>query len=84
MLMDASDETLALAAAHGDADAFAALLKRHYDRIFATAFRLCGNRAEAEDLTAGHLRGPAGQDCPFRSAVKVHDLAVPGGHQCRA
>ncbi len=51
MLMDTSDETLAAAAAQGDRDAFAALLARHYDRMFGLAFRLTGQRAEAEDLT---------------------------------
>jgi RNA polymerase sigma-70 factor (ECF subfamily) len=51
MLMDTSDETLAQAAAAGDRDAFAALLRRHYDRVFALAFRLTGQRTEAEDLT---------------------------------
>jgi RNA polymerase sigma-70 factor (ECF subfamily) len=51
MLMDTSDETLASAAATGDRDAFAALLARHYDRVFGLAFRLTGARAEAEDLT---------------------------------
>lgn len=51
MLMDTSDETLAIQAAQGDRDAFAALLSRHYDRIFGLTFRLTGRRAEAEDLT---------------------------------
>ncbi len=51
MLMDTSDETLAAAAANNDREAFAALLARHYDRIFGLAFRLTGARAEAEDLT---------------------------------
>ena len=51
MLMDTSDETLAAAAADHDRDAFAALLARHYPRIFGLAFRLTGSRAEAEDLT---------------------------------
>jgi RNA polymerase sigma-70 factor (ECF subfamily) len=49
--MIVSDEDLAQAAAAGDAEAFASLLQRHYDRIFAMAFRLTGQRAEAEDLT---------------------------------
>ena len=49
--MDTSDETLAAAAADHDRDAFAALLARHYPRIFGLAFRLTGSRAEAEDLT---------------------------------
>lgn len=50
MLMDTPDETLAEAAAHGDRAAFSVLLARHYDRIFALAFRLTGSRADAEDL----------------------------------
>ena len=51
MLMDTPDETLAIAAASGDRTAFGVLLARHYDRIFGLAFRLTGNRAEAQDLT---------------------------------
>ncbi|MEO1239283.1 MAG: RNA polymerase sigma factor [Pseudomonadota bacterium] len=49
--MDVSDEDLAMAAAGGDRAAFAALLDRVYDQLFALAFRLTGDRAEAEDLT---------------------------------
>lgn len=51
MRMDSSDESLARAAADGDGAAFAALLERRYDGLFALAFRLTGARAEAEDLT---------------------------------
>jgi RNA polymerase sigma-70 factor, ECF subfamily len=51
MLMDTPDEQLASAAATGDRVAFSTLLRRHYDRVFGLAFRLTGNRAEAEDLT---------------------------------
>jgi len=51
MRMTVDDQHLAAAAAHGDAEAFSALLARHYDRVFALAFRLTGQRAEAEDLT---------------------------------
>lgn len=51
MLMETPDETLASAAANGDRDAFAGLLIRHYDRIFALSYRLIGSRAEAQDLT---------------------------------
>jgi RNA polymerase sigma-70 factor, ECF subfamily len=50
MLMETPDETLAAAAASGDREAFAALLARHYDRIFSLAYRLIGSRAEAQDL----------------------------------
>lgn len=51
MRMQTPDEALASAAAMGDRDAFAALLERHYDRIFGLSFRLTGIRSEAEDLT---------------------------------
>lgn len=50
MLMDTPDETLASAAAGGDGAAFAVLVRRHYDRIHGLAWRLSGNRADAEDL----------------------------------
>jgi RNA polymerase sigma-70 factor (ECF subfamily) len=49
--MMTSDEDLADAAAAGDGAAFASLLDRHYDRLFAFCFRLTGSRTEAEDLT---------------------------------
>ena len=51
MLMQTDDDTLALAAAGGDAAAFATLLENQYDRLFRLCFRLTGSRAEAEDLT---------------------------------
>ena len=50
MLMETDDDTLARAAASGDRAPLASLA-RHYDRIFGLAFRLTGNRAEAQDLT---------------------------------
>ncbi len=50
MRMTTSDDALARAAADGDAEAFSALITRHYDRVFRLAFRLTGVRAEAEDL----------------------------------
>lgn len=45
------DEALALAAASGDAAAFSTLMERHYDRFHRLAWRWCGSRAEAEDIT---------------------------------
>lgn len=51
MLMDTPDETLATAAASGDRAAFAALVMRHYDRIFGLCWRLTGSRDQAQDLT---------------------------------
>lgn len=51
MLMETDDDTLALAAAEGDAGAFATLIERQYDRLFRLCFRLTGSQSEAEDLT---------------------------------
>ena len=50
MRMSTGDNELAGWAAAGDADAFRALLERHYDGIFRLAFRFTGNRADAEDI----------------------------------
>ena len=50
MRMTTSDEDLATAAADGDGQAFASLLARHYDRLFAFCFRLTDTRSDAEDL----------------------------------
>jgi len=51
MHMRKSDAALARKAANGNRKAFAALLERHYDRLFAFAFRITGSRVDAEDLT---------------------------------
>jgi RNA polymerase sigma factor (sigma-70 family) len=51
MRMETSDESLARQASDGDGAAFAALIERHYDALFRLAFRMTGDRAEAEDLT---------------------------------
>ncbi len=48
--MDTEDARLVADAVAGDRAAFAALVTRHYDRIFRVAWRILGNRAEAEDL----------------------------------
>ena len=57
--METSDEDLALAAGNGDAEAFSALLARHYDRIYRVAFRVLGSVAEAEDATQDVCMGLA-------------------------
>ena len=44
------DGTLARRAAAGDRDAFAALLERHYDRIYRVGARVLGDADEAADL----------------------------------
>jgi RNA polymerase sigma-70 factor (ECF subfamily) len=45
-----SDEALAARAAAGDPGAFDALVVLYSDRVFGVAFRILGDRAEAEDL----------------------------------
>ncbi len=44
------DRPLVAAATAGDRAAFAELLRRHYDRIHALAWRMTGSRADAEDI----------------------------------
>lgn len=44
------EEELAARAARGDASAFDQLVVRFNDRVFGVAFRMLGDRAEAEDL----------------------------------
>ncbi len=50
MPSDETDGELAKRAAAGDRAAFAALAERHYDRVYALAWRWCGARAEAQDI----------------------------------
>jgi RNA polymerase sigma-70 factor (ECF subfamily) len=50
MADDGSDGDLAQRAAAGERAAFAALAERHYDRVYALAWRFAGARAEAEDI----------------------------------
>lgn len=47
---DNSDNSLVRQVAAGDSDAFAALLERHYDRIYRIGVRILGRTDEAEDL----------------------------------
>ena len=46
------DHRLVRAAANGDADAFAQLYRRHLDRVHGFAYRRCGSRHVAEDVSA--------------------------------
>lgn len=48
---DGADEALAERAAKGDAGAFDALVALFSSRVFSVAFRMLGDRAEAEDLS---------------------------------
>ncbi len=44
-----SDEMLVSSAKSGDTDAFVELSKRHANRVFQSAYRVTGNRQDAED-----------------------------------
>ncbi|MEL6966650.1 MAG: RNA polymerase sigma factor [Pseudomonadota bacterium] len=48
--LDPNDSDLVSRAVGGDRAAFASLIARHYDFIFAVAYKWCGNREDAEDL----------------------------------
>jgi RNA polymerase sigma-70 factor (ECF subfamily) len=45
------DEALIRAAQAGDGEAFEQLLESYYDTIYRFAYKWCGNRADAEDVT---------------------------------
>ncbi len=45
------DEALIRRAQAGDPQAFECLLERHYDMMYRFAYKWCGNRADAEDVT---------------------------------
>jgi RNA polymerase sigma-70 factor (ECF subfamily) len=49
--MKDEDTELIKKAQAGDRSAFEALLREHYDVMFRMAFKWCGNRADAEDIT---------------------------------
>jgi len=87
MRMNTPDEDLAIAAARGDATAFAALLERRYDSLFALCFRLTGSRAEAEDLTQDIcLSLPAkltGYRATARFTTWLYRVAVNAAHDRR-
>jgi RNA polymerase sigma-70 factor (ECF subfamily) len=87
MRMTTEDEALARAAGRGDRDAFAALLARHYDRLFAFAFRLTGQRAEAEDLTQDICLALPAKLQSFRGEARfttwLYRVAVNAAHDRR-
>mgnify|MGYP000038013770 FL=1 len=87
MRMMTSDEDLATAAAAGDGAAFASLLDRHYDRLFAFCFRLTGARSEAEDLTQDICAALPAKLASYQRRAKVttwlYRVAVNAAHDRR-
>lgn len=47
---DAVTRALVVRAQNGDAEAFGELIEDHYDLIYRTAWKWCGNRSDAEDI----------------------------------
>lgn len=87
MRMEPTDEALARAAVDGDGAAFSALLARHYDRLFAFAYRLTGQRAEAEDLTQDICAALPAKLARFRAEARfttwLYRVAVNAAHDRR-
>lgn len=87
MRMTTSDEDLALAAANGDGQAFASLLDRHYDRLFAYCFRMTGQRSEAEDLTQDICAALPAKLASYQRRAKVttwlYKVAMNAAHDRR-
>jgi RNA polymerase sigma factor (sigma-70 family) len=50
--IESDDRELWSRSLKGDDDAFGLLYDRHYDRVFRHAYRLCGQRHDADDITA--------------------------------
>jgi RNA polymerase sigma-70 factor (ECF subfamily) len=87
MRMETDDQSLAEAAASGDRSAFAALLTRHYDRIHSLAYRLTGNRAEAQDLTQDICAALPAKLAAFRAEARfttwLYRVVVNAAHDRR-
>ena len=87
MRMETDDESLAQAAAFGDRQAFAALLARHYDRIHGLAWRLTGQRAEAQDLTQDICAALPAKLTAFRAEARfttwLYRVVVNAAHDRR-
>lgn len=85
--MERTDEDMAQAAAKGDREAFATLLARHYDRLFAFAFRLLGTRDQAEDLTQDICAALPAKLASFRGEARfttwLYRVAVNAAHDRR-
>ncbi|WP_172299474.1 RNA polymerase sigma factor [Pseudoruegeria sp. HB172150] len=85
--METGDTGLALAAAGGDREAFAALLARHYDGLFRVCFRLTGTRDGAEDLTQDICLALPAKLSGFRGDAKfstwLYRVAVNAAHDAR-
>jgi len=75
-----TSEELASRAATGDAEAFRALLRLHYDRVFRVVFSVVKNQSDAEDITQDIWAAMPGKLRNWRGEAKLtswlHRIAV--------
>lgn len=71
MRMETPDEALAIAAANGDRDAFAVLIRRHYDRVHGLCYRLTGSRTDAQDLVQDIFAALPGKLALYRQTARL-------------
>ena len=71
MTSDSSDATLLAAHVAGDPDAFAELVRRHRDRLWAVALRTTGDREEAADAVQDALLSAFRRAEGFRGDAQV-------------
>ena len=65
----------------GDRDALDALLRRHYDRIYALCRRIAGNEADALDATQEAMIAIVRGLGRFDGRAVVHHVDLPGRHE---
>ncbi|MEP4052071.1 MAG: RNA polymerase sigma factor [Litorimonas sp.] len=75
-----TSEELASRAATGDAEAFRALLRLHYDRVFRVVFSVVKNQSDAEDISQDIWAAMPGKLRNWRGEAKLtswlHRIAV--------
>ena len=80
MTENVTSEELASRAAVGDAEAFRALLRLHYDRVFRVVYSVVHNQSDAEDITQDIWAAMPGKLRHWRGEAKLtswlHRIAV--------
>ena len=79
------DAALLAKVVEGDHDAFATLMRRHEDRVFAVCLRIMGNRTAALDATQETFLTLYRKASQYRATAAVGHLALPdrGQHLLR-
>jgi RNA polymerase sigma-70 factor (ECF subfamily) len=71
--------TLVLRAQDGDIDSFEQLVDTYQAPLLRLAFRILGNRADAEDVAQESLMNALGQARPPGDPAGLPDVALPAG-----